>query len=368
MIKVLLLNDVLTKGGKERRIVELLKYCKQHYNISFEIIFMHDGVDFPDIYETNYPIHIIHWSGQSVKESFKKINLITKKFQPDIIHSWASMTDIVAVVLKFIHKKKFVSSMIAEALPFRSYKNKDYLRSKISFAVADVITSNTKAGILSYKAPASKSICIYNGFNYNRLKDLEDAAGLIKGMAVENKYIIGMVAAFAPRKDYETVIMVARSLLKKYPGKFAFVLIGKGPDLEKMKLLAGEYAGNGIVFTGLIDSVERYINIFNLGVLCTNTSIHGEGISNSIMECMALAKPVIATSGGGTAEIVTDGETGFLIPPNSRDALEEKIVYMADYPDKAREMGEKAKERIKKDFSIEAMCESFHDIYVRMSK
>lgn len=368
MIKVLILNDVLTKGGKERRIVELLKYCKEYYHVNFEIIFMHDGIDFPEIYETNYPIHIIHWKNQSIRQSFRKINAITKAFQPDIIHSWASMTDIVAVVLKYLHKKKFVSSMIAEVLPFRSYNNKDYLRSKISFKVADIITSNTKAGILSYKAPLSKSICIYNGFNYERLNDLEDPLILKKEMGIENKVVIGMVAVFHPRKDYETVIISAKSLLKKYPEKFAFLLIGKGPDLDRMIQLAGDYAGKDIIFTGLINNVEKYINTFNLGILCTNISIHGEGISNSIMECMAMAKPVIATEGGGTREIVEQGKTGFLIPTNSPEALEDKIIYMMDYPEKAKEMGECGKDKIKESFSIESMCSTFYNIYGNLVK
>jgi len=368
MIKVLILNDVLTKGGKERRIVELLRYCKQYYPVNFEIIFMHDGIDFPEIYETKYPIHIIHWKNQSVTQSLRKINIITKAFQPDIIHSWSSMTDIVAVVLKYLHKKKFVSSMIAEVLPFRSYKNKDYLRAKISFRVADIITSNTKAGILSYKAPLSKSICIYNGFNYERLNDLEDPFILKKEMGIDKKFVIGMVAVFHPRKDYETVIISAKSLLKKYPEKFAFLLIGKGPNLSKMIQLAGDDAGKNIIFTGLINNVEKYINAFDLGVLCTNSSIHGEGISNSIMECMAMAKPIIATEGGGTAEIVEQGRTGFLISTNSSEMLEEKIIYMVDHPEIAKKMGDCGKDKIKESFSIESMCNRFYNIYSNLVK
>ena len=100
MIKVLILNDILIKGGKERRIVELLKYCKQHFDISFEIIFMYENVDFPEIYDTQYPIHIINWSNKNKIEGLKKIFAITKSFKPDILHSWSSMTDIISIFLK----------------------------------------------------------------------------------------------------------------------------------------------------------------------------------------------------------------------------------------------------------------------------
>ena len=368
MIKVLILNDVLTKGGKERRIVELLKYCKQHFDVDFEIIFMHDGVDFPDVYDTGYPIHIIKWSNKKARQGFKEILRISRAFQPDIIHSWSSMTDMVGVLLKLYLKKSFVSSMVAVTLPFRSYKDKDYFRSKIAFPFADVITGNTEAGLRSYKAPVAKSVCIYNGFNYDRVSGLGSPELLKEELGLKGKFIVGMVAAFAPRKDYATLITAAKSLLQQYPEKFGFILIGRGPTKKEMMALAGHHVQKEIVFTGLINSVERYINAFDVGVLCSNSSIHGEGISNSIMEYMALAKPVIATEGGGTAEIVLNLQTGFLVPFKNPVVLEEKIVHIMNNPEVANKMGLSGQERIKEHFTIEAMCSSFYDIYKRLAK
>ena len=55
-----------------------------------------------------------------------------------------------------------------------------------------------------------------------------------------------------------------------------------------------------IIFLGKIANVENIINIFDIGILITNSKVHGEGVSNSIIEYMALGKPVIATRGGGT--------------------------------------------------------------------
>lgn len=366
MIKVLILNDALIKGGKERRIVELLKYSKQHFNISFEIIFMFKNVDFPEIYDTQFPIHIINWSNKKFNEGFKKILEITKSFEPDIIHSWSSMTDIVSIVLKLYTKKSFISSMIAEVIPSKSYKNKDYLRSKISFKFADFITSNTEAGLLSYNAPVKKSVCIYNGFNYERIKHLENTEVLKHKLCLQNKFIVGMVAAFAIRKDFETVIEAAISILKKKPGKIVFLLIGSGPLLEHIISLAGEHAQKDIIFTGMINNVEEYINIFNVGILCTNSSLHGEGISNSIMEYMALAKPVIATEGGGTGEIVLDLKTGYLIPNKDSAILEEKIIEIINNPAQATRMGLLGRERIKKYFTIDSMCKNFYDLYMKL--
>ncbi len=367
MIKVLLLNDQLTRGGKERRIVELVKYCKQHYNIVFEIVVIHQYVGYPDVYDTGYKVHLLNWRENKAADNLKKIWSIYKTFQPDIIHSWSSMTDVIGLFLKFTTRKKFISSMIARAVPYRSLKDKEYRRSKIVFPFADVVTANTNAGIVSYNAPLSKSICIYNGFNFDRIKNLGDPSILKKQHNIENKFIVGMVAAFAERKDYETLITAALSLLKKFPGKIAFILIGYGVDQEIRMKQAGDYAQRDIIFTGLSHNVEEYINIFDVGILCTNSDVHGEGISNSILEYMAIAKPVIATEGGGTNEIVMDNETGFLIKPKQPQLLEQAIIHVMNNPGEAKAMGLKGRQRIREHFSIEAMCSSFYDIYTRLA-
>ncbi|MFT3680268.1 MAG: glycosyltransferase family 4 protein [Ferruginibacter sp.] len=368
MIKVLILNDQLTRGGKERRIVELVKYCHQHYNVVFEIVIMHNDVEYKDVYDTGFKVHLMKWGEHGTLGNFKKIIAITKSFQPDIIHSWSSMTDVVGLFLKFYTRKKFISSMIARAVPFRSLKDKEYRRSLYVFPFTDVITANTKAGIASYNAPAKKSICIYNGFNFDRLKNLDKSEILVKQHNLEGKYVVGMVAAFAERKDQETFVTAALSLLKKYPGKIAFILIGYGIYQEDRMKQAGEHLQKDIIFTGICNIVEQYVNIFDVGVLCTNSDVHGEGISNSILEYMAIGKPAIATEGGGTNEIVVDNETGFLIKPKNPQALEEKIIYLMEHPAEAKAMGEKGHQRIKENFSIEAMCSSFMSIYEKLSK
>lgn len=366
MIKILILNDELMRGGKERRIAELVKYCKLHYQIIFEIAIMHENIEYEDIYETGYKIHTLKWGQNTKIENFKRLFAITKSFNPDIIHSWSSMTDVIGLFLKMCTGKKLISSMIARVIPYRSLKDKDYRRALYTFPFMDFITSNTKAGIERYHAPKRKSICIYNGFNFERSKNLQKAEMLTKQHNLENKFVVGMVAAFAQRKDQETFISAALSLLKKFPGKIAFVLIGYGVYEEDRRKQSGEHFQKDIIFTGVCNFVEEYVNIFNVGVLCTNSEFHGEGISNAILEYMALAKPVIASDGGGTEEIVDDKITGFLIKPKQPKLLEDKIIYLMNNPEEAREMGLRGQLKIRQHFSIEAMCSEFIKVYEKL--
>ena len=98
------------------------------------------------------------------------------------------------------------------------------------------------------------------------------------------------------------------------------------------ELLQNEFSskqnGNGIYFLGNQKDVESIVNICDIGVLMTNNLVHQEGVSNSILEYMAFSKPVIASKGGGTSEIVIPEETGFLINPFDVNDLAKKIVYL----------------------------------------
>jgi len=152
------------------------------------------------------------------------------------------------------------------------------------------------------------------------------------------------------------------------PGRWTarFIPCGwSGPDIDKYKAMLNPEQKDKIKFLGNQKDVESIINIFDVGVLVTNPGVYGEGISNSILEYMALAKPVIATDGGGNREIVNDGMTGFLIEPNQSETLREKVEYLLNNKKKALEMGRTGKERVVKEFNLERMTNDFIELYQR---
>jgi glycosyltransferase involved in cell wall biosynthesis len=88
-----------------------------------------------------------------------------------------------------------------------------------------------------------------------------------------------------------------------------------------------------------------------------------EGISNTILEAMASGLPVVATRVGGNAELVTDGMTGMLVPPDSPTRIAEAIAsYYAD-PEMAARHGSAARKGIETGFSMKAMTEGYLQVY-----
>ena len=118
-----------------------------------------------------------------------------------------------------------------------------------------------------------------------------------------------------------------------------------------------------VIFTGKINNVEPLVNIADIGLLFSNKLIHGEGISNSIIEYMALGNPVIANDAGGTKEIVKHGINGFLISNESAQEIADLINNLLDDKKKREKMGVAGKRLIHESFAIERMGKEFVKVY-----
>ena len=101
----------------------------------------------------------------------------------------------------------------------------------------------------------------------------------------------------------------------------------------------------------------------DVGVLMTDARLAHEGLSNSIMEYMALGLPVVCGSGGGNPELVQDGVTGFIIPPGDPAALAERLTTLRKDAAKRTRMGALGRERILRDFSVERMVDNMLGVY-----
>ena len=88
----------------------------------------------------------------------------------------------------------------------------------------------------------------------------------------------------------------------------------------------------------------------------------------TILEAMAAGKPVIATPVGGVPELVSEGETGLLVPPRSPEKLAEAIGYLLDNSNVARSMGMSGRERVVEYFSEQTMLNQVMTMYREMAK
>lgn len=362
-MKILMINDSLILGGRERRITEVVKGLAQN-NITVELILLRDVIDYPDIHKYASKVHVLSRRIKKDPAIFLKIRRIQKAFNPDIIHSWGSMSSIYALPSVIFSRAKFLNAMIADASCKRF--SKFWLRSKLTFPFSDSILSNSMAGLKAYGiAEKSKAHVIHNGYDFNR-SHVYEANQIKQQYDIRTKHVVAMVAAFHNRRDYITYLNAAVNLCRRYPD-VTFLCVGDGPTEEASKKLVPEdLLHSRVKFLGFQKNVEAIVGIIDIGVLLVNANIIQEGLSNAIVEYMAHSKPVIATDSGGSHEIVIEGQTGYFVRPYSVPDLEEKISILLDDEPLRIKMGKQGYENVKANFSYDAMIGSTIKLYKQL--
>jgi len=361
-MKVLHIIDSLQLGGKERRLVELLRGLENHNHILKDLVVMSNHIHFTNIHESSTKIHFLLRETKHDVKIFTKLYHLCKKLKPDIIHSWESMCSFYAAPIAKLLGIPFINGMITIAPSKVKRFGQSWIRSKLTFPLSKIILSNSIEGLKSFNAPKQKGYCIPNGFNFLRLDNLDTKEIVREKFHMNTANVVGMVAVFSKKKDYETYLRAAMMVLDKRDD-VTFLAVGAGNNIDNYKKMVKPEYQDKIKFLGNQRDVESIINIFDVGVLTTNQGAYGEGISNSVMEYMALAKPVIATNGGGTSEIVIDGITGFLIEPHLTEMLSQKVEYLLNNKDAAATMGKVGRERILTEFGLERMTDDFIELY-----
>lgn len=348
-------------GGRERRMGQLvidlnsINYAEQHV-----VYFSKSADEYPEISNSGAKLHLIEYKNkaQLIYNLYKVINNI----KPQIVHTWNENPIILFEIsaLKSILRYNFIVGFLADGNLIHDWRTS--LAIKYAYYNANMIISNSYAGLIAKGAKDfTKSKVIYNGFDYKRLKrsNLEQT-DVIKES--NSKYYISMVARFSKAKNWDMFISVAEEIIKKRDN-IIFLAIGSGVLLDYYKNKAKEKQLTNIVFLGRRTDVEILLNKSNISILFTNNDVHAEGVSNSILESMAVGCPVIATAGGGTAEIIQDGVNGYIVQPNDVNSAIQHIYDIIDNPQKASSLSQEAKRTIREHFLLADKTQEYIEVY-----
>ena len=367
-MKILMVIDSIVKGGRERRMLELVKsLTRPGQEHSIYLVALTNVVEYDYVHQLPIKLEIIERKSKKDLSVIFKLRKIIKTFEPDIIHSWGSMSSVYLSLVNLVTRNSsFINGTIADAYSWGIF-NRLYLRTKLSAPFSKVILANSQAGLKNYKVPAHKAVCIYNGIDLSRFKNLaarDQVERHVLGHRKGDNFIGIMVGAFEERKDYDTLIKAAVTLCAAN-SKMIFLLVGEGSLMDSIKRqVPAGMLGTQIRFLGLRSDIEAILQIVDVGLLITPC----EGISNSIMEYMASAKPVIASREGGTQELVVDGETGFLVDQKQPDQIIDKMELLMHNPQLAKAMGQNGLQRIRKHFDISKMTEKYMEVYEKYSR
>ncbi len=191
----------------------------------------------------------------------------------------------------------------------------------------------------------------------------------------EGAPILSLIARLQSSKGHLYLIAAAAKVLERFP-EARFVIAGDTqfgiePDYKSVVRAAIDSAGIGdaVLMAGYVSDSEKRDLLAATTVLVHPATWEPFGIS--ILEGMAVGKPVVAASSAGPRLSVEDGKTGYLVPVEDSDAIAHAILKLLENPDEARAMGEAGRRRVQENFTVEKMvrqAESVFDSVLSRSK
>lgn len=223
-----------------------------------------------------------------------------------------------------------------------------------AYRCAHAVVANSRAAarqLASEALPSERVEIIPNGVNAGRY------APRGAGRPITN---ILTVANLRREKAHEVLLAAAARLIATHP-QLRFQLAGGGSRLEELQALAGQLGiANYVTFLGHSEDVPRLLSEADAFVLPSRS----EAFPNGALEAMAAGLPVVASAVGGLLDLIENGRTGLLVPPDDPAALATALESLVLSPGRAAALGAAARDEVTRRYSFDRMVRSFEDLYL----
>lgn len=204
------------------------------------------------------------------------------------------------------------------------------------------------------------------GVDTRRFRPAAKDEKLLKELKSDGHPLVISLRNFYPVYDIDTLIKAVPLVLQKAPDT-KFVLVGRGPDEQKLKELSQSLGvAESIRFTGPIPNEElpRYLCSADIYV---STALSDAGIAASTAEAMSCGLPVVITDSGENAKWIIGEKSGFLVPVRSPQKIAEKITRFIDDGDFRRSAGMENRKIIMEKNDYYKEMEKMEEIYIQMA-
>ena len=273
---------------------------------------------------------------------------------------WASYPATMAMVVHWVCGIPF--SFTAHA--YDIYMVPYLLRSKVNEADFVVTCANVNATYLENLAGSDRPhrvIVNYHGVSLDRFRPVERGAG-----GARAGHCLVTCGRLEPYKGHH-ILLQACALLGP---EVRCIVVGEGPQRQRLEQLAAQLGiAERVEFTGPLPQAElarRYAeaDVFVLGSVVLERSGKRDVIPNVLAEAMAMRLPVVATSISGIGELVEDGDSGRLVPPNDPRALADVLRELLADEAQRRRLGEGGQRKVGREFDREVNIQELAGLFL----
>jgi glycosyltransferase involved in cell wall biosynthesis len=358
-MRILHINTEKTWRGGEQQTLNLIMGLKQQ-NIESHLFCQSDS-PLADRAKTagiclfTSPIH-----GEVDPVAIWRLRKLIQKNNYNIIHSHTSHAHTLAFLASLCtNSHRLVTRRVDYSIFRHSFLHLSGIKYRYMADSFIAVSHKIKQVMANDGIAPDRIFVVHSGINPARFES-DSSDHLIDEFNIkDNEKVIVNAAHLAEHKGQKYLVKAIPAVIKKIPSA-RFFIVGEGELMGELVALAETLKlGNKLIFTGFRNDVGAFYKICDLFVM----SSLQEGLGTSILDALAIGKPVVATHTGGIPEIITDGQTGRLVLPANPDALAEGIIESLENATLANKMAMKGKKTIWKNFSIDAMVDKNIKIY-----
>ena len=351
-----------SNGGAQEHLFSLVsRMDPERYDVS--VVSLSAGSAVRKMAAAGIPVMVIDEHDDAIAVGALAAHLV--EVRPDVVHAHMYRAETVATrailaLAEIGHRRPYLVSTVHSSR-VRSHEDQALLREltphmdrliAVSRAIEHKLVDEER-----WTVPVS---LIYNGVDLERYDHQEPCCTLPEEYGMEpGSQIVGVVARLEPEKGHPTLLEAWPAVLRSCPDTY-LLIVGEGSRRDALEAQARELRiAHRVVFTGRRDDVPAVTAALDVAVLPSYREAQGL----TILEAMALSRPVVASNVGGIPEMIEDGVTGLLVPPHDAEALAAAIVrLLRDHP-YADMLARAGHDLVHERFCVERMVSAIESIY-----
>jgi glycosyltransferase involved in cell wall biosynthesis len=362
-IRVVEVLATASNGGAQEHLFSLLtRLDPERYDTS--VVALSNGSTVRKLQRARIPVTVIDTPDDGV--AVGALAAYLADVRPDVVHNHMFRAELIgtraAMALGAVgHRRPFVVSTVHSSR-VRSAADREELRRLTPemghlIAVSRAIEAKIKA---EGRDVGVRISLIYNGVDLDRYDHQEPCCTLRDEYGMEpGSQIVGVVARLEPEKGHPTLLEAWPDVLRSVPDAYLLV-VGEGSQRDALERLAsGLRIAHRVVFTGRRDDVPAVTAALDVAVQPSYREAQGL----SVLEAMALSRPVVASAVGGIPEMIDDGISGLLVPPHDASGLAESITRLLLDHTFADTIARTGHDTVHERFCVEIMVKSIEAIY-----
>ncbi len=366
-MKVLQVIHSLVRGGLENGVVNLLNGLPE--DIEQHVACLDKRGEMADRLTRDISIHVLDRKRHDLKLPFRLARLM-RQIQPDVVHcrNWNSWLDTVVAHRLAGCPGTLVWSFHGFA-GGAEWSAKRAAISRVLFHLTDEIFAVCDDSAQRYAAfaglDADRFAVLYNGVDLSRFQPDRDAQALRSELGLPaDAVIVTTVASLTEVKDHAALLRAMALVDEKLDANLYFLWLGDGPLREPLEQQADQLGvSKRLAMPGNSDRVADYLGASDITLLPSRL----EGMSNTILEAMAMALPVIANNVGGNPELVIDGESGLLCEQGNDSDMAAAIIRLATSKGLRQQMGQAGRLRAEAVFAMDVMMGNYAEYYKKVA-